>query len=984
MRKVIQFLTFSLSLLLVFSNRVPYAFSESTVWDLNAPGEYNVSSTTKIKLDGALGKLTVTGLTGIGSLGDNATTELEGANDVMVIGNYAYVVSVVDDGLSIVDISNPATPTHVGAITDNGTTELDGAFSLRVIGNYAYVVSFNDDGFSIIDISNPATPTHVGAITDNGTTLLLGPTGVDVVGDYAYIATNAESGFQILDISDPANPTHVSATSDNGATLLANASGVDVVGDYAYVTSGFEDGVEILDISNPATPTHVGAITDNGTTELDSPRGIVVAGDYAYVVADVDDGVEVLDISDPTTPTHVTSITDDGTLLLDGAFGIDVVGDYIYVASRTDNGLQILSIDRPTDSPYITPTTGQAFDSTVDTFAHILGGNNEGTVTYQVSTDNGSTWNYWTGANWATTTAIDGTETNNVSDINTNISTLDTDGGTLLWRAYLNSDGLQEVELDEVSITYDIPPTNNPPTDIQIDGANTDSQNENTGANTDIGTLTTTDPDGGDTHTYSLACSTPGADDAHFNISGDQLRNTTVFDFENPGDANTDNSYEVCVRTTDSGTGNLTYDETLTITINNLNNAPTNIDIDGADTDSLNENTAANTNISTITSTDDGEDNTESYTYSLTCNTPGADDAHFNVSSTNLRNTTVFDFENPVDTGTDNTYNICLRVTETNGGLTYDENFTITVTDVNVAPTDIQIDGANGTSVNENVTAGSSVGTLSGTDDGENIALTFSLVAGAGDTDNAAFTVDGNELDINASPDFETQSSYSVRVQGNDGALTITEAFIITVNDLDEVPPVITLLGTTPISVNQNDTYIDVGATCSDDVDPICNVVVTFNPVDTAVPGIYTITYDAQDTAGNDATQVTRTVEVLAVATSTRTQSGRRRYTHQQAAALFAQARGETLPETTTCTPLTQNLKAPSRNGSYNTYTGGIVTEADTLQEHLNRLGFNSGPVDGIIGPLTDGAIKRMQTSLGVIADGFVGPITRGAINASC
>ena len=203
-------------------------------------------------------------------------------------------------------------------------------------------------------------------------------------------------------------------------------------------------------------------------------------------------------------------------------------------------------------------------------------------------------------------------------------------------------------------------------------------------------------------------------------------------------------------------------------------------------------------------------------------------------------------------------------------------------------------------------------------------------------------------------------------------------------NDLDEVPPVITLLGTTPISVNQNDTYIDVGATCSDDVDPICNVVVTFNPVDTAVPGIYTITYDAQDTAGNDATQVTRTVEVLAVATSTRTQSGRRRYTHQQAAALFAQARGETLPETTTCTPLTQNLKAPSRNGSYNTYTGGIVTEADTLQEHLNRLGFNSGPVDGIIGPLTDGAIKRMQTSLGVIADGFVGPITRGAINASC
>lgn len=49
---------------------------------------------------------------------------------------------------------------------------------------------------------------------------------------------------------------------------------------------------------------------------------------------------------------------------------------------------------------------------------------------------------------------------------------------------------------------------------------------------------------------------------------------------------------------------------------------------------------------------------------------------------------------------------------------------------------------------------------------------------------------------------------------------------------------------------------------------------------------------------------------------------------------------------------ITQNLRAPSRNG--------------------------------IAGPLTDGAIKRMQTFLGTKADGFVGPITRGLLNNSC
>jgi len=86
------------------------------------------------------------------------------------------------------------------------------------------------------------------------------------------------------------------------------------------------------------------------------------------------------------------------------------------------------------------------------------------------------------------------------------------------------------------------------------------------------------------------------------------------------------------------------------------------------------------------------------------------------------------------------------------------------------------------------------------------------------------------------------------------------------------------------------------------------------------------------------------------------------------------------LSESNTCSleqTLTQNLKAPSRNGTYNSYTNDIVTEAHILQAHLNQLGFNSGPEDGILGPLTDGAIKRMQTFLGTKADGYVGPLTR-------
>ena len=53
--------------------------------------------------------------------------------------------------------------------------------------------------------------------------------------------------------------------------------------------------------------------------------------------------------------------------------------------------------------------------------------------------------------------------------------------------------------------------------------------------------------------------------------------------------------------------------------------------------------------------------------------------------------------------------------------------------------------------------------------------FTYSLVSGSGSTDNSAFNISGNALRTSSSFDFETKSSYSVRVRSTDQGGLYTE-----------------------------------------------------------------------------------------------------------------------------------------------------------------------------------------------------------------
>ena len=96
-------------------------------------------------------------------------------------------------------------------------------------------------------------------------------------------------------------------------------------------------------------------------------------------------------------------------------------------------------------------------------------------------------------------------------------------------------------------------------------------------------------------------------------------------------------------------------------------------------------------------------------------------------------------------------------------------------------------------------------------------------------------------------------------------AHTIAVTFGITP---DTTAPVITLTGETPMEVTLGESFTDPGATATDDRD-VTVTVTTTGTVNTAAIGSYTITYSAQDVAGNVATPVTRTVNVVYAATYT-------------------------------------------------------------------------------------------------------------------
>ena len=315
-----------------------------------------------------------------------------------------------------------------------------------------------------------------------------------------------------------------------------------------------------------------------------------------------------------------------------------------------------------------------------------------------------------------------------------------------------------------------------------------------------------------ETVTWSLT----GTDASLFSISSSGvLTFVSAPDYENPGDADTNNDYQLNIVATDAAANASTL--AYQVNVQDLDDtSPTITDTTSGSID-VDENQTAVTSFTA----------NETVTWSLT----GTDASLFSISSSGvLTFVSAPDYENPGDADTNNDYQLNIVATDAAA------NASTLAYQVNVQDLD---DTAPVITLN-----------------GESVVV---VELGTDFDDEGAVTDDGSDITTSGNVDTDTVGSYvitytSIDASGNVGTNTRT------VNVVDTIAPDIIIIGDNPINTELGGSYEDKGATATDASGDV--TVNSSGNVDTNTIATYTITYTSTDPSGNTGT-ATRTVNVV-------------------------------------------------------------------------------------------------------------------------
>lgn len=161
--------------------------------------------------------------------------------DAEIIDN-TLIVSAMIQGIEFYDITNPMELDHIAHFTLSGGGGGGGVKSncVSAYDNYAYFTSNN--GVYIVDISNPNNPINNGSISGTSSLIL---ENLKVKNDVLAVCAH-EDGVLLYNLSNPSNPSYASTI------MTENSWVVELNNEYAYVSD--ENNLLIVDISNLYSP----------------------------------------------------------------------------------------------------------------------------------------------------------------------------------------------------------------------------------------------------------------------------------------------------------------------------------------------------------------------------------------------------------------------------------------------------------------------------------------------------------------------------------------------------------------------------------------------------------------------------------------------------------------------------------------------------------------------------------------------------------